>query len=181
MQARGASPCCPSTSAICTLGQTLARCPRTTLEVGWWLRGFRWASSTVLVCVQQGPGLATLPLRGIVFCKRGWLATLYRDGVFQIRTQLKSEHPKKQKTRKFSYLAGNRLQLLCPLAHLIGHQLKARPEIHVVPERQFIIVVDDTAGTWAVGGLPQRHRKRQTKHENTGGTTTNPPPDMTPQ
>ena len=31
------------------LGQNLARCPRTTLEVGWWLRGFRRASSTALV------------------------------------------------------------------------------------------------------------------------------------
>ena len=31
------------------LGQNLARCPRTTLEVGWWLRGFRRASSTVIV------------------------------------------------------------------------------------------------------------------------------------
>ena len=26
------------------LGQNLARCPRTTLEVGWWLRGFRRAT-----------------------------------------------------------------------------------------------------------------------------------------
>ena len=34
VQARGASLCCPSTSAISTLGQNLARCPRTTLEVG---------------------------------------------------------------------------------------------------------------------------------------------------
>ena len=44
VQARGASLCCPSTSAIRTFGQNLARCPRTTLEVGWWLRGFcfRW-------------------------------------------------------------------------------------------------------------------------------------------
>ena len=49
VQARGASLYCPSTSAICTLGQTLARCPRTTLEVEWWLRGFRRASSTVSV------------------------------------------------------------------------------------------------------------------------------------
>ena len=49
VQARGASLCCPSTSAMCTLGQTLARCPRTTLEVGWWLRGFRRASPTVVV------------------------------------------------------------------------------------------------------------------------------------
>ena len=49
VQARGASLCCPSTSAICTLGQNLARCPRTTLEVGRWLRGFRRASSMVLV------------------------------------------------------------------------------------------------------------------------------------
>ena len=49
VQARGASLCCPSTSAIRTFGQNLARCPRTTLEVGWWLRGFRRASSTVLV------------------------------------------------------------------------------------------------------------------------------------
>ena len=39
---------CPLTSVICTLGQNLARCPRTTLEVGWWLRGFRRASSMVL-------------------------------------------------------------------------------------------------------------------------------------
>ena len=49
VQARGASLCCPLTSAICTLGQNLVRCPRTTLEVGWWLHGFRRASSTVLV------------------------------------------------------------------------------------------------------------------------------------
>ena len=49
MQARGVSLYCPSTSAMCTLGQNLARCPRTTLEVGWWLRGFLRASSTVLV------------------------------------------------------------------------------------------------------------------------------------
>ena len=49
VQARGASLCCPSTSAICTRGQNLARCPRTTLEVGWWLRGFHRASSTVIV------------------------------------------------------------------------------------------------------------------------------------
>ena len=48
VQARGASLFCPSTSAVCTLGQTLARCPRTTREVGWWLRGFRRASSTAL-------------------------------------------------------------------------------------------------------------------------------------
>ena len=34
VQARGASLCCPSTSAICTLGQTLACCPRTPLEHG---------------------------------------------------------------------------------------------------------------------------------------------------
>ena len=47
--ARGASLCCPSTTAICTLGQNLARCGRTTMEVGWWLRGFRRASSTLLV------------------------------------------------------------------------------------------------------------------------------------
>ena len=33
----------------CTLGHNLARCPKTTLEVGWWLRGFRQASSPVLV------------------------------------------------------------------------------------------------------------------------------------
>ena len=46
VQARGAYLCCPSTSAMCTLGQNLARCPRTTLEVGRWLRR---ASSTVLV------------------------------------------------------------------------------------------------------------------------------------
>ena len=32
------------------LGQNLARCPRTTLEVGWWLRGFRRASVCVCVC-----------------------------------------------------------------------------------------------------------------------------------
>ena len=31
------------------LGQNLARCPRTTPEVGWWLRGFRRASSTLIV------------------------------------------------------------------------------------------------------------------------------------
>ena len=49
VQARGASLCCPSTSVICTLGHNLARCPRTTLEMGWWLRGFRRARSTVLV------------------------------------------------------------------------------------------------------------------------------------
>ena len=48
-QARGASLCGPSTSAICTRGQNLAYCPRTTLKVGWWLCGFRRASSTVLV------------------------------------------------------------------------------------------------------------------------------------
>ena len=30
------------------LGQTPARCPRTTLEVGWWLHGFCRASSTVV-------------------------------------------------------------------------------------------------------------------------------------
>ena len=48
MQARSASLCCPSISAICTLGQNLARCPRTILEVGWWLR----ASSTVCVCAE---------------------------------------------------------------------------------------------------------------------------------
>ena len=48
-EAHGARQCGPSTSAICTLGQNLARCPRTTLEVGWWLRVFRWASSMVLV------------------------------------------------------------------------------------------------------------------------------------
>ena len=49
MQARGVSLYGASTSAIRTLGQTPARCPRTALEVGWWLRGFRRASSTVLV------------------------------------------------------------------------------------------------------------------------------------
>ena len=49
VQARGASLCCPLTSAICTSGQNLARCPRTTLEVGWCLHGFRRASSTILV------------------------------------------------------------------------------------------------------------------------------------
>ena len=49
VQARGASLCCPSTSAICTLRQNLAHCLRTTLEVGQWLHGFRRASSTVLV------------------------------------------------------------------------------------------------------------------------------------
>ena len=38
---------CPN--VICTLGQNLARYPRTSLEVGWWLHGFRRASSTVLV------------------------------------------------------------------------------------------------------------------------------------
>ena len=43
--ARGASLCCPSISAICTLGENLACCPRRTLEVGWWLRGFCQASS----------------------------------------------------------------------------------------------------------------------------------------
>ena len=43
-QAIGASLCCPWTSVICTLGQNLACCPRTTLEVGWWLSGFRRAS-----------------------------------------------------------------------------------------------------------------------------------------
>ena len=32
VQARHASLCCRSTSAICTLGQNLARCPRTTLR-----------------------------------------------------------------------------------------------------------------------------------------------------
>ena len=30
------------------LGQNLARCPRTTLELGCWLHGFRGASSTVI-------------------------------------------------------------------------------------------------------------------------------------
>ena len=58
MQTRGASLCCPSNSVICTLGQNLACCPRTTLEVGWWLCGFRRASSTVLV---QEPVIAMLP------------------------------------------------------------------------------------------------------------------------
>ena len=49
-EAHGAGQgCVPVFSAMCTLGQNLARCPRTTLEVGWWLRGFRWANSTVLV------------------------------------------------------------------------------------------------------------------------------------
>ena len=31
------------------LGPNPARCPKTTREVGWWLRGFRRASSTALV------------------------------------------------------------------------------------------------------------------------------------
>ena len=39
----------PSTSALMHLGRDLAFCPRTTLEVGWWLLGFHRASSTVLV------------------------------------------------------------------------------------------------------------------------------------
>ena len=74
VQARGASLCCPSTNAICTSGQGLARCPRTTLEVGWWLRGFRQASSTLLVqgarrchvalCVVCALGLSQLGARG---------------------------------------------------------------------------------------------------------------------
>ena len=34
VQARGTSLCCPSTSAICTLGQNLACCPRTTWKWG---------------------------------------------------------------------------------------------------------------------------------------------------
>ena len=48
--------------AICTLGQNLARCPRTTLEVGWWLRR---ASSTVLV--QQGHHCHVAPCLVCVF------------------------------------------------------------------------------------------------------------------
>ena len=39
----------PLDQRVMHLGQNLARCPRTTLEVGWWLRGFRRASSTALV------------------------------------------------------------------------------------------------------------------------------------
>ena len=57
VQARGPSLCCPSTSAICTLGQNLARCLRTTLEVGWWLHGFRQPVIAMLprvLCVYGG-------------------------------------------------------------------------------------------------------------------------------
>ena len=39
-------PVLPLDQCVMHLGQNLARCPRTTLEVGWWLRGFRRASST---------------------------------------------------------------------------------------------------------------------------------------
>ena len=46
---QGCVPVLPLNQCICTLSQNLARCPRTTPEVGWWLRGFRRASSTVLV------------------------------------------------------------------------------------------------------------------------------------
>ena len=43
---------CPLTSAICTLGQNLACCPRTTPEVGWWLT-WKWC---VCLCVSVGVG-----------------------------------------------------------------------------------------------------------------------------
>ena len=50
MQARGdCVPVLPLDQCVMHLGQNLARCPGTTLEVGWWLRGFRRASSTALV------------------------------------------------------------------------------------------------------------------------------------
>ena len=50
VQARGVCvPVLPLDQCVMHLGQNLARCPRTTLEVGWWLRGFRRASSTASV------------------------------------------------------------------------------------------------------------------------------------
>ena len=45
---QGCVPVCPLTSAICTLGENLACCPRTTLEMTW-LCGFCRANSRVLV------------------------------------------------------------------------------------------------------------------------------------
>ena len=49
VQATGSCiPVLPLDQCDMHLGQNLARCPRTTREVGWWLRGFRRASSTVL-------------------------------------------------------------------------------------------------------------------------------------
>ena len=44
---RGVSLCAPRPVPYATLGQHLACCPRITVEVGVWLRGFRWASPTV--------------------------------------------------------------------------------------------------------------------------------------
>ena len=45
----GVRPCAaPPPVPYAVLGQNLVRCPRTTLEVGWWLCGFRRASSMAL-------------------------------------------------------------------------------------------------------------------------------------